>query len=84
MNHRMCRTLAAGMLLFTALVLCSGCSPIISAFHGSQALKHLAAGEYEAAIAEATKAIELTPYTYPPYVWRGENYSLSHMTLHLK
>ncbi|MDQ3581043.1 MAG: tetratricopeptide repeat protein [Pseudomonadota bacterium] len=75
MNHCISLTLATRLLQLAALALCSGCSILMSSAHHATSDLHFARGEYEAAIAEDTKGIEVAPDFYLGYVSRGETYT---------
>ncbi|MDQ3581042.1 MAG: tetratricopeptide repeat protein, partial [Pseudomonadota bacterium] len=77
MNHRIRRTLVAGLLAFAALALCSGCARLTAAGHLNKSSQHFRAGEYEAMLAEATKAIEAKPDYHLAYINRAVAYQYS-------
>ncbi|MGH8582935.1 MAG: tetratricopeptide repeat protein, partial [Gammaproteobacteria bacterium] len=54
---------------------CSGCAHLIAAGHLNQSTQDIAAGQYEAAIAENTKAIEAKPDYHLAYINRAVAYA---------
>ncbi len=75
MNLHIPRTLAASLLSLAVFALCSGCARLTAAVHLNKATQHAFAGEYEAGIAENTKAIEAKPDYHLAYVNRGAAYT---------
>jgi len=75
MNCRIRQTLSAGLLAFAALALGSGCARLTAAGHLNQSTRDIAAGQYEAAIAENTKAIEAKPDYHLAYINRAVAYT---------
>ncbi|MGH9895743.1 MAG: tetratricopeptide repeat protein [bacterium] len=75
MNHRMLGTLAAGLLALAVLAFSSSCARDISLGHVNQSGRDILAGEYEAAIAEGTKAIEVKPDYHLAYMNRAAAYT---------
>lgn len=75
MNHQISRTLAASLVALAALALSSGCARLTAAGHLNQSTQQILAGEYEAAIAENTKAIEAKPDYHLAYINRAAAYT---------
>lgn len=75
MNHQILRIRAASLLALAALAFCSGCARLIAAGHLNKSTRDIAAGQYEAAIAENTKAVAAKPDYNLAYINRAVAYT---------